>query len=845
MENGRGCWRRRWAAFTVQQIQLAHFFAVDPISTTFTVAAIYHATRMVDKKNWTQAVLTGIMAALAISSKYSAAPILAAPVVAGLLIWWQQERQEHEGRSGLALAAVALVVAGVVFAITSPFVLLDFESFRLAVIEEQGAMVRGVADFPFTRQYRGTLPYIYFIQQQVQWGMGYFLGIAGWLAFLWAILKALRLRAQPGELITLSWLIPYFFITGSFLAKFNRYMAPVVPLLALLAAGMLWALAVWLARRGQRSEVGEGVAVSSQPLAVSDEQTAVSSEQSAVGDGVAEMDDVAVEMLDMLDAAPIPNPQSQPSRLDRWLDLWAAPQPPVPSGNAGRRANRTFAILAGIVLIPTILWALAFVNGVYGREHTFITASKWMYENVPDGSVWITEHWEEGMPLQLPIPGGNPGAHNWRNVLMPMYEEDNASKYEILRQNMREGDFYVLATKRLYGALPHLPERYPMSIKFYDLLFAGELGYELVGDFTAYPSLFGIDIPDQSADESFWVYDHPRVLIYEKVRDLSDQEWDALLGGSWESAIPGYTGQRDQDRGAPPPPGTEADAAPDLLLDQPVNELPDVGRVAWAPWRTSSFVSLVVWWLALLFISLLAWPLTFAIFPHLRDRGYGFSRALGLIFVAWIAWIIPSARLLTNTLLPTLIGLALLLLVSGLTFWRKRAEIRAFIGTHRKLLLFSEGVFTAAFLFFIFIRLLNPDLWQPWQGGEKLMEFAFLNAVLRTPYFPAIDPYFAGGYINYYYYGYQVLATLIKLTGVTPSIAFNLAIPTLYALTASGVFALVYSLMPRAQKTSASSWRRRGAGAGLLGVFFVLVMGNLEGGLIVFRQIGERAGQQL
>ena len=261
--------------FTVLQIQLAHFFAVDPISTTFTVAALYYAIRLVDTRRWQQVVLTGIMAALAIASKFSALPILAAPVVAGGFIWWQQEREKRsvEDRSltfpvrtyrqapGWLLAGVALLIAFVVFALTSPFVFLDWKNFYEAVVKEQGAMVRGIADFPFTRQYRGTTPYLYFIVQQVRWGMGWFLGLLGWGALAWVIIKDLvRIWRLPddgvvqGEVIILSWMLPYFLITGSFLAKFNRYMAPIVPLLAVLGAGMLWGFAGWVVERRRRSE---------------------------------------------------------------------------------------------------------------------------------------------------------------------------------------------------------------------------------------------------------------------------------------------------------------------------------------------------------------------------------------------------------------------------------------------------------------------------------------------------------------------------------------------------------------------------------------------------------------
>ena len=684
-----------FVAFTVQQIQLSHFFAVDPISATFIVMTLYFAIRMLDSGGWLDALLTGVMAGLAVASKFSAMPVLAAPVIAGGLLTWRQAKSDAHDQTktpGWLLAAAALVVAFLAFFVTSPFAILDWKSFYQFVIKEQGAMARGEADFPFTRQYRGTTPYLYFIQQQVLWGMGILLGVVGWLGFGWAIARAILGRAQPGVWIILAWLTPYFLITGSFLAKFNRYMAPVDPLLSLLGAGMLWSLAVWIVKRQASNVKNPNTQISN--------QSSVISNQSPEGEG-------------QEDEYPISNPNPDPN------PTIAEPVPDAVNAAPDRRAKRLFWGMGLVVLIPTILWALAFVNGVYRSEHPFITASRWMYENIPDGSTLITEHWDEGLPLNLPIPGGYPAAHGWRNVTMPMYEEDTPQKFETIKRNMREGDYYILATKRLYGALPHLPERYPMSIRFYELLFEGKLGYELVGDFHTYPRLFGIEIPDQNADESFWVYDHPRTLIFKKVRDLSDEEWDRLLGGTWENAIPYYTGDEPSRGllniltfgllgGKSKQAGAEEEK--DLLLDQPVGSLPDVGRVAWNPLRESSLASALLWWLALFGLQILAWPLAFRLFGSFRDRGYGFARALGLIVMAWLPWMLASSRLLINNLVPYLLTLVLLALASFGLWRRQRRDMAAFWRENRGILFVLEGVFTLAYLFFLCIRLLNPDL---------------------------------------------------------------------------------------------------------------------------------------
>jgi hypothetical protein len=230
-----------FSAFTVLQIQLAHFFAVDPVSTTFTLLALYGATRMYDRRTGGTAVLAGVGIGLAVSSKYSAAPIAAAPLVAVALSVLQTPPEDRADARRLAMRNLLIAggVAFVVFAVTSPFVLLDFQDFWQAVVKEQGDMVSGMADFPFTRQYRGTLPYLYFIDQQIRWGMGWPLGLLAFAGLAWVLIRAVLRRASPGEWILLSWVILYFVPTGLFLAKFMRYMVPVDPLFVLFGAGLV------------------------------------------------------------------------------------------------------------------------------------------------------------------------------------------------------------------------------------------------------------------------------------------------------------------------------------------------------------------------------------------------------------------------------------------------------------------------------------------------------------------------------------------------------------------------------------------------------------------------------
>ena len=180
---------------------------MDPASTTFAVLAVYGGVLMVQERSWRGVLLSGIGAGLAISSKFSALPILAVPFMAMLVLEWRRGDQKRtiEGREetggSVRHLLVSYAVAGAVFFVTSPYAVLDWVSFIQATLVEQGRMVRGVADFPFTRQYRNTTPYLYFVEQQVVWGLGWPLGLAALAGSAWALGKALLYRARAEELI--------------------------------------------------------------------------------------------------------------------------------------------------------------------------------------------------------------------------------------------------------------------------------------------------------------------------------------------------------------------------------------------------------------------------------------------------------------------------------------------------------------------------------------------------------------------------------------------------------------------------------------------------------------------
>jgi hypothetical protein len=223
-------------AFTPLQLQLSHFYAVDTLLLFFTVLTILACVALVNTDaliRWS--LVAGLGYGLALATKFSAAPLII-PLMIALLLRWHK----HGLFSALLSFLLAICVSAAIFLIAMPYALLDRQNF-VQQLSAQGDLARGYLDLPYVRQFAGTMPYLYEVQNMLFWGMGLTLGLAAFAGLLWFCWRVWQRNASRW-LIVLSWVLVYGAITGEFYVKFMRYMLPIYPFLTLMAAALLLAV---------------------------------------------------------------------------------------------------------------------------------------------------------------------------------------------------------------------------------------------------------------------------------------------------------------------------------------------------------------------------------------------------------------------------------------------------------------------------------------------------------------------------------------------------------------------------------------------------------------------------
>ena len=412
------------------------------------------------------------------------------------------------------------------------------------------------------------------------------------------------------------------------------------------------------------------------------------------------------------------------------------------------------------------------------------------------------------LPFSLDGYSGFGGMYGDLNL--QVYWDDNADKLARFTDILNQADYIFIPTNHQYAQITRVPERYPLTTVYYreligcppeeDIIrcyylaepgmFDGRLGFELVETFTSYPTLGQIIINDGAAEEAFTFYDHPKVLIFQKKADYNAAQVAAILGAV-DTSKAVHLAPKDVNGYKPPK---------SLMLPAERLASQQAGGT-WSQlfnyeWLQNKFPALgaVIWYAFIFLLGLVTYPLARRALPGLTDKGYALSRTLGLVLLAYGPWLLGSLGVPVNRGLVGIV-FGVIALVGAWQAWAQREALRAEWKSNRRAFLIVEGIFLALFLLDLFIRLGNPDLWHPAKGGERPMDFSYFNAVLRSTTFPPYDPWFAGGYINYYYYGFVLVGMPVKLLGMVPSIAYNFILPTLFALVGVGAFSIGSNLV--------------------------------------------------
>jgi len=453
--------------------------------------------------------------------------------------------------------------------------------------------------------------------------------------------------------------------------------------------------------------------------------------------------------------------------------------------------------------------------------------------------------WDDTLPLFM--HGLNP-FDNFSGVYQSelnfqMYWDDNAGKLSRFISILDQADYIIFSSNRQWGSINQIPEKYPLSTLFYKELigcnsteiqlcytkagpgdYAGSLGYELIETFQSEPEIFGLEINTQFSEEAFSVYDHPKVFIFKKSKDYSFENMIGSLSMVNLDEVLNISPQEAEQR-----PG---------ILNLP-EEIWDFQKStgAWADifdydsiQNKNPYISILVWYIGISILGWMVYPTIRIAFRGLDRKGWPILRIAGLVILTFCVWIAGSLRIQITRW--TLFSFVLIIFViNGVLLYLEKEEIFQELSNNFKSILFIEIIILCFFIFFLLIRIGNPDLWHPYKGGEKPMDFSYFNALIKSVAYPPYDPWYAGGYINYYYWGFLIAAIPTKIFGIVPAIAYNLLLPSFFSFTASSAFCIGWNLSERGfekgDKSKKSKSLKRKMFSGFVAAIFVVMIGNL------------------
>ncbi|HIU75270.1 MAG TPA: hypothetical protein IAC62_05270 [Candidatus Pelethocola excrementipullorum] len=244
------------------------------------------------------------------------------------------------------------------------------------------------------------------------------------------------------------------------------------------------------------------------------------------------------------------------------------------------------------------------------------------------------------------------------------------------------------------------------------------------------------------------------------------------------------------------------------------------------------------WWLMILALGLGFLPLTSRLFAGFEDKGWLFSKAIGMAVSGFVVWALVCAGILKFTAVTCLVTVIVcLVLCWGLEGFLAARGKRRRLELNLDLVLGEELVFLAVFFLWTYLAGFHPEA----HGTEKFMDYGFMAAMMRSDTLPAPDIWYSLKDMNYYYGGQYYAVFLTKLSWSEVADTYNLMRTLVAGLLAGMSFSIVYQLVkgmnaiksPRVKGVTASL-------GGLLAGGAVVFAGNLH--YLIYGVIGKALG---
>jgi hypothetical protein len=473
--------------FTTLAVQLSHFYAFDTLLTFFVTLVLFFAICLAFPLEQSDpnvsrlslwpiirlACLIGFSFGLAITSKVSAVP-LAVPITLAFLLRWKHLGWHYWVPIVLGLF-VTIITTVITIALTMPYIFLDRVHFWEDV-NLQNRLATGQTVQSWMYQFEGTTPYLFQIKNIFVWNMGIPLALLCFSGIIFVGFWLIRWKKWDDPLlIPLSWIMIYFGITGRFFMKFSRYQLPIYPMLIVMGTILL---------------------------------AAIYRNKSRLND--TQSNDIQ-------------------GKYARGLGHGF-----VKAHQIIQRYRRYIAVgIATIVICSSILMTLAYLN-IYTQPITRIQASNWIYAHIPKGSIITKDEGDDCLPLDTSQYIACENSSAAIPIALMIYSPDTPEKSQMLARQLEYVDVIAISSNLPRYAIFRMPDKYPLMVHYYNLLFSGKLGFKLAVKFENHPHLGPFNLDDTDAEQNFSVFDHPSVWIFMRndgPRMTSVQIQQELLNG--------------------------------------------------------------------------------------------------------------------------------------------------------------------------------------------------------------------------------------------------------------------------------------------------------------------------